>query len=210
MTTKEKILAATLDLASENGLGAVSLSQIAKRVGIQKASLYNHFSSKDEIIDKLYEYLRLKAREKVNRDMIDYGEFVKGRSAYDILSQTVHAYILMNQDADMDRFYRFIMTERSINKEAARIMLTETEKMILATKQLFYAMQVQNVMKFDHIDVAAFSFAMTVHSIMDYMYDQNMADVELTAEQAMDEYIREFCRVYGNEDEKTGRETTEI
>lgn len=80
MTTKEKILMATLELAAEKGLGAVSLSQIAKKVGIQKPSLYNHFSSKDEIIDGLYEYLRSQAKENMNGESIDYGKLVKGKN----------------------------------------------------------------------------------------------------------------------------------
>ncbi|MDD4370479.1 MAG: TetR/AcrR family transcriptional regulator [Anaerostipes sp.] len=199
MTTKEKILIATLELASEQGLGSVSLSQIAKKVGIQKPSLYNHFTSKDEIIDGLYEYLRQRAKDKVANTMIDYGELVKNKSALEILTQTVNSYMAINRDADMEQFYKFVMSERSIQKEAAKIMLVETEKMILATKQLFYAMQVQHIMEFQNIDMAAFSYAMTIHSIMDYMYDQRMAGVEVTAEQMLDDYLKEFCSVYGNE-----------
>lgn len=198
MTTKEKILVATLELASEKGLGQVSLSQIAKKVGIQKPSIYNHFASKEEIIIGLYEYLRLHAREKVNQGTIDYGELVKGKKAYDILKMTVFSYIAMNQDSAMDQFYKFIMSERCVRKEAAQIMVTETEKMILATKQLFYAMQVQEVMKFNNVDMAAFSFAMSVHSIMEYICDQRMAEKEMTAEKLLDDYLKDFCRVYGN------------
>ncbi|MBE5962989.1 MAG: TetR/AcrR family transcriptional regulator [Lachnospiraceae bacterium] len=198
MTTKERILVATLELASEKGLGQVSLSQIAKKVGIQKPSIYNHFASKEEIIIELYEYLRHRAREKINNGTIDYGELVKGKEAYDILNMMVFSYIAMNQDTDMEQFYRFIMSERSVRKEAAQIMVAETEKMILATKQLFYAMQVQKVMTFKNIDMAAFSFAMSVHAIMDYMWDQRMAETEMTAEPLLNEYLKDFCRVYGN------------
>lgn len=50
---------------------------------------------------------------------------------------------MMNQDSNINQFYRFVMSERSISKEAAKIMVAETEKMILSTKQLFYAMQEQ-------------------------------------------------------------------
>ena len=199
MTTKEKILIATLELASEQGLGSVSLSQIAKKVGIQKPSLYNHFASKDEIVEGLYEYLRQRAKDKVANTMLDYGELVKNKSALEILTQTVNSYIAMNQDADMEQFYKFVMSERSIRKEAAKIMLVETEKMILATKQLFYAMQVQHIMEFQNIDMAAFSYAMAVHSIMDYMYDQRAAGVEVAAKKMLDDYLKEFCSVYGNE-----------
>lgn len=196
MTTKEKILMATLELAADKGLGAVSLSQIAQKVGIQKPSLYNHFSSKDEIIDGLYEYLRSQAKENVNGESIDYGKLVKGKKPYNILSDAVNSYIMMNQDSNINQFYRFVMSERSISKEAAKIMVAETEKMVLSTKQLFYAMQVQHVMEFEDIDAAAFAFAMSVHSIMDYIRDQSMAGTEATAEQMLKEYLRDFCRVY--------------
>ena len=47
---KNEIIKATLELAAESGLGTVSMQQIASKVGITKASLYNHFSSRDEIV----------------------------------------------------------------------------------------------------------------------------------------------------------------
>ena len=51
--TKEKILEAALDLFSVKGFEATSISQLADIVGIRKASLYSHFSSKQEILDTL-------------------------------------------------------------------------------------------------------------------------------------------------------------
>ena len=50
---KEEFVYATLDLAAENGLGTVSMQQIAPKVGITKASLYNQFSSKEEIVSAM-------------------------------------------------------------------------------------------------------------------------------------------------------------
>jgi len=63
MKTKERILKCTLELAAENGLGNVSLSKIAEKVGIRKATLFSHFKSKDEIIRSLYDYLREQAQK---------------------------------------------------------------------------------------------------------------------------------------------------
>jgi AcrR family transcriptional regulator len=202
MTTKEKILDAALDLASKNGLGSLSLSQIADKVGIQKQSLYNHFSSKEEIIEALYEYLRQKAKENTAADPVDYGNMVKGKSAYAVLSTAVTSYMNINEDPDMKRFYKFILSERSIHPEAAKIMVNETEKMILATKQLFYAMQVQKVLVFDDPDTAAFGFAMAVHAIMDYMYDQKMAGTKESAKRLLNEYLKEFCQQHQYTKEK--------
>ena len=61
---KEEILLATLELASEKGLGSVSLNMIADKVGIRKPSLYNHFSSKEELVEALYQFLREQAKKK--------------------------------------------------------------------------------------------------------------------------------------------------
>ena len=51
--TKQKILDAALDLFSMQGFDATSVSQIADEVGIRKASMYSHFSSKQDILESL-------------------------------------------------------------------------------------------------------------------------------------------------------------
>ena len=43
--------------------------------------------------------------------------------------------------------------------------------MIIATKQLFYAMEVHKLLHFQNADMSAVSFAMTVHGLMDYELD---------------------------------------
>ena len=201
VATKESILVATLELASQKGLGAVSLSQIAKRVGIQKASLYSHFSSKDEIIDSLYKYLRTKAKNRQNIGEVDYGALVKGKTAVEVLRYALESYRKMNEDPDMMQFYRFIVSERPFEEEAAKIMVAETEKMILATKQLFYAMQAQQVIHFSNVDMAAFSYAMSVHSMIDYIEDKKTAGMcdDDGDEKMIEDFIEEFVRVYGTE-----------
>lgn len=200
MASKESILMATLELASQKGLGAVSLSQIAKKVGIQKASLYSHFSSKDEIIDSLYKYLRTKAKNRQNIGEVDYGALVKGKTAVEVLRYALESYRKMNEDPDMMQFYRFIVSERPFEEEAAKIMVAETEKMILATKQLFYAMQAQQVMHFSNVDMAAFSYAMSVHSMIDYIEDKKTAGMcDDGDEKMIEDFIEEFVRVYGTE-----------
>lgn len=56
MTTKEKVFEVALDLFAQKGYDAVSMREIAEAVGIKKASLYSHFSSKDELLETLFEY----------------------------------------------------------------------------------------------------------------------------------------------------------
>lgn len=195
MNNKETIFLATLELASEKGLGNISLSQIAKKVGIQKPSLYSHFSSKEDLIGGLYLYLRESAQKSSDHSPIDYGKLVEGQNACDILLRAVESYSRINADKKMRMFYRFVMSERVFNKEAAKIMIIETEKMLLATKQLFYAMQVHKVMDFSNVDMAATSFAMAIHSLLDYQIDKEFAETTNTSQQ-ITAYIEYFCKIH--------------
>jgi AcrR family transcriptional regulator len=52
--TRREILAAAWDVAREQGLGAVTLREIADRIGMQPPSLYTHFPSKMAIYDAMY------------------------------------------------------------------------------------------------------------------------------------------------------------
>lgn len=192
---KERIVYASLELACEKGLAGVTMSQIAERVGLKKSSLYSHFSSKEDIIVEMYELLRNRARLRNAGEETDYGSLVENRSLKDILKLVVMNYKKMNLEDDMAKFYKVIMSERSLNKDAAAIMVKETQKMILATKQLFYAVSAKKVAEFDNPDAAAVSFAMGVHSILDYECDLAMAE-EKESQNLMEDFIEEFCRCY--------------
>ena len=51
--TRDKILEAAAQIFSEKGFHAASMQDIAKSVNLQKASLYHHVSSKQEILLEL-------------------------------------------------------------------------------------------------------------------------------------------------------------
>ena len=192
---KEAIIAAALELAAEKGLGTVSMQQIADKVGITKASLYNHFASRDEIVDAMYDSLRQTARMKAEIGKTDYDKLAEDSSLTDVLMDAVNSYIKMVSEPRMLLFYRIIMSERSICREAAEIMSKETKTMINATKALFYALQVKGIADFGRVDPAAFSFAMAVHAIIEYQFDLDMAGLRPGGDM-MREYIEEFSRIY--------------
>lgn len=49
-TTHERLLAAAAVLFAERGYGGTSMADIAEQVGVRKASLYNYYPSKEEIL----------------------------------------------------------------------------------------------------------------------------------------------------------------
>ena len=54
--TRQKILEEASMLFAQNGFHSVTVRQIAQNVGIRESSLYNHFSSKELILQSLYDY----------------------------------------------------------------------------------------------------------------------------------------------------------
>src|SRR5919199_1700721 len=51
---RDQILAAAWQIAAESGLGAVSLHEVARRVGVRQPSLYGYVSSKLDLYDAMY------------------------------------------------------------------------------------------------------------------------------------------------------------
>lgn len=195
-TRKKEIIMATLELAANKGFGNVSMNMIADKVGIKKPSLYNHFASKEELVEAMYQFLREEAKKNANVGAIDYTVIFAGKSALEILRMMVGGYFHMNQQEHMLNFYKVIYSERSIQPMAAKILAEETEKMIIATKQLFYAMEVHKLLHFQNADMSAVSFAMTVHGLMDYELDLRSGGCKTENQERndLDEYLQWFCK----------------
>ena len=193
-TRKKEIIMAALELAANKGLGNVSMNMIADKVGIKKPSLYNHFASKEELVEAMYQFLREEAKKNANVGAIDYTVIFAGKSALEILRMMVGGYFNMNQQEHMLNFYKVIYSERSLNPMAAKIVAEETDKMIIATKQLFYAMEVHKLLHFTNPDMSAVSFAMTIHGLMDYELDQSNGKRSYeTDKNLLDDYLKWFC-----------------
>ena len=170
MDRKEEIVYATLELASANGLRSITMSQIAEKVGIKAPSLYNHFKSKNEIVKAMYSYLREKAQKGRSSGFANPDELAS-KSLEQILTDALSGYLSMITDRNMLLFFRVLYSARSMDPLAAEILLEETEHMIQATRNLFYALAVHRKMKSDGIDTAAMTFALTIHALIDYRMD---------------------------------------
>lgn len=192
---KEEIIMATLELASQRGMAGVSMNMIADRLGIKKPSLYNHFASKEDLVREMYVFLRERAKKDSRDYFTDYGTLFSGKTALEILKQVVGGYLRMTRQKELLTFYKVLYSERRFQPLAAEILAEETEKMIRATKQLFYAMAVHGILHFSNADMSALSFALTVHGIMDYEMDKSQAEPENgIQEKNLDDYLDWFCR----------------
>ena len=63
--TKEKILEEALKLFSISGYMGTSMNEIAAKLGVTKAALYKHYTSKQEILDSIVEKMNQKGQRNM-------------------------------------------------------------------------------------------------------------------------------------------------
>lgn len=191
---KEEIFEKILPLAAERGLRSLSTADIAAAAGLKKSSLYSHFESKSDLIKELYVYLRKKTFSSAPAD---YSSFVKGKSLREILIAAALSYDERNRSSDMKAFYRVIISEKTMSKDAAGVIIRETETMIEATERLFSAIEEEGIAVFR--DDAALSYALLIHSVLDLRLDAEMAESSI-AEGMLERIIDSFINAYVKEE----------
>ena len=209
MNRREEIIYAALELASVNGMKGVSMTQIAEKVGMKAPSLYNHFSSKDEIIREMYGFLREQAQKNNRQLPVGYFRQLEEKSLEEILTESLAGYLGMLFDENMLRFFKVLYSERSTNPAAAKIMVEETERMLMQSRDLFYALAVHGKIRNENADMAAMTYALTVHSLIDYRMDKITAgETDGFGEQGspfpaeISEFIKWFAiQIGGNDNE---------
>lgn len=72
--TKEKILEEALKLFARSGYMGTSMNDIASQLGVTKAALYKHYSSKQEILDSIVERMNQMDRERSEEYKMPEGE----------------------------------------------------------------------------------------------------------------------------------------
>lgn len=119
-STKDVILAISLDMFSNKGCNAVSIRDIGKAVGIKESSIYYHFVNKNDILvtllrqaDQFAENLKNKFNNALAvTTSIKEEAFVGAGVAY------LEKYLLNEQ---IYKLIRMLTIEKQTNEEAARI-----------------------------------------------------------------------------------------
>jgi AcrR family transcriptional regulator len=66
--TRERVLAAALELVDEDGLTALSMRRLGSRLGVEAMTLYHHVPNKDALLDGLVELVLREAAGEVGDD----------------------------------------------------------------------------------------------------------------------------------------------
>lgn len=115
-TTKERIFDAALDLFSEKGFSEVSVRELTRKVGIKESSLYNHFRSKDEILDAIFEYFKSELEES-SKSEEDLDELITSCTPEEFLNTVADKLLEQIRKPRTQKILRIITIELYHNKK---------------------------------------------------------------------------------------------
>ena len=107
--TKELIFDSFVEMTSELGYENVSIRNIAKKVGIQPASLYNHFESKVQMLESAYSYY-LKHYFDNRKPVAEMKKLIETANAQEILAALKRTF----ESEDQKKYIRMILITKII------------------------------------------------------------------------------------------------
>ncbi len=121
ISTKEKIFHVSIDLFSQRGFDGVSIREIAREVGIRESSIYNHYRSKDAIMDSIFQYFKgelIKMRPPEARSLENMSQITP-----EVFRHRAHRTLNLFNDPKMEKIFRIISNEQFQDERAKKIVL---------------------------------------------------------------------------------------
>jgi len=138
-TTKEQIFDVFIEMASTFGYENVTTRDIAKKIGINAASIYYHFKSKEMILAYAYDYYLMYQYD--NRKPVDVmKKLIETASAEEIVSTFFYTFVT----EDQKKYVRMILITKIIYM---RLFQDSTANTIFADNNINNAEYVIDILK---------------------------------------------------------------
>ncbi len=197
LNTKEKIASTSLNLFSKKGFDGVSVRDIATAVGIKESSVYNHFSSKKNILDSIIDEQSERC-EKITKNIFSevlQNDFTKV-SAYDDVASKL--FMQLFRDKYTAKFWNILNTERIKNKKCSeKISKIFFDDILSYIMTLFYQLINRGIMKNQSPAVLALEFYSSLYIIFQRYYVspvESSDEIEPLTESMIKEHITQFCK----------------
>ena len=202
--TKERILAAALDLFSQNGYAGTNVRELTEALGLVKSSVYKHFKSKEEIWNTLLD------------EMIVYYDTRFGSaerlppvpdSLEELVDRTLRMAELTIRDEKIIKT-RMLLTIEQYRDDRARALATKHFLTGLTEMftPIFQGMMEKGLLRQDDPTMLAFAYTAPISSLI-HLCDREPEKTE-EALAKIEAFSRHFLRTYGKYAPVTVRKLT--
>jgi len=146
MTTKETIFEKALQLFSINGYTATSIRNICAAVGIKESSFYNHYTSKDLLLDAIFEgFNETLLSHTLSDEQIDL--LTTQFTLKEMLQSGLEQYVGIWENPTASQLWFVLSMEQYRNAKAGQIIIDESNRRISKAAYTFKLFQTKGKMK---------------------------------------------------------------
>jgi AcrR family transcriptional regulator len=141
-TTKQKLFETAVDLFSSRGFRGVSIRDISSVVGIKESSFYNHFKSKDELIEAIFEYFKTEFTQSMPPE--ERLESIFSTIPPDEFLRQGNTRFLQRMSAPLiQKIWRILFSEQYRDSRAKDLILQEMMQAPLAYSELVFTKMIE-------------------------------------------------------------------
>lgn len=197
--TKDRIFEVSIELFSRKGFNAVSIRDIAGEVGIKQSSLYNHFGSKDEILEDIYVYFKIEAA-KAFPPLDNLDNIIRNSTPEEFFCKGKELFIEHMLNSTMEKIWRILFIEQTSDQRATNIVLQESFKKTLSFVEIALGKMIAlNKIAKINPRICSFEYTYPINFIFfEYIISKSMYTDKDSLEKQIDEHINFFCTVVLN------------
>ncbi|MBP5169105.1 MAG: TetR/AcrR family transcriptional regulator [Oscillospiraceae bacterium] len=191
--TKERILAAALDLFSQNGYAGTNIRELSESLGLVKSAMYRHFESKDAIwntlLDELIAYYEARFGSTEHLPPVP-------DSLEELVTMTMRMVNFTIHDEKVVKSRKLLSIEQFRDERArdlaTKYFLTGLKDMFT---QIFAGMMDKRLLRRDDPSMLAFAYTAPISALI-HLCDREPEKTEEAIVQ-VEMFSRHFVKTYG-------------
>jgi AcrR family transcriptional regulator len=183
---QRQLLLAFMEESSAKGMDKVSFSDLAKKTGKSKSTIFAHFSSKEDLVDKLYAY----GKSLTDKDNL---KITFSGPARTVIDKAVDYWHRVYAQQPRCFFHRIVEMQKFTDKRALAISKSLDAMVYSQTFVVMEALSDTERLEIDELDLATETFASTILTYLNAeLLDDHAEDMAWKEER----FITRFCRQY--------------
>ena len=195
--TKERILAAALDLFSQNGYAGTNIRELSESLGLVKSAMYRHFESKDAIwntlLDELIAYYEARFGSTEHLPPVP-------DSLEELVTMTMRMVNFTIHDEKVVKSRKLLSIEQFRDERArdlaTKYFLTGLKDMFT---QIFAGMMDKRLLRRDDPSMLAFAYTAPISALI-HLCDREPGKTDEAMGQ-VEAFSRHFIKTYSTEEE---------
>ena len=190
---KDKIFDVSIELFSIKGFNAVSIRDISGEVGIKQSSLYNHFTSKDEILRDIYDFFKIEAT-MIFPPLENLDAIIDNSIPLEFFKRGNQLFLEHMLSTRMEKVWRILLIEQYSDQRAANIVLEESYRKSLNFIEISLLKMIeQNKVKKVNARICAYEYIYPLNFMFfEYVVSKFINIDRSSLEKQMDEHINYF------------------